>query len=54
MDMEDSAFENEYKDKSPLILRNDADGPIHKLTKDTLEKLYDIHKNVENNKDKTE
>jgi hypothetical protein len=55
MDMEDAAFENEDKDKAPFIIRNDADGLIHKLTKDTLEKLHDIHKNVENNnKDKTE
>lgn len=54
MDMEDTACENEDTDNSPFIIRNDADSLIHKLTKDTLEKLYDIHKNVENNKDKTE
>lgn len=52
--MEDAAFENEDKDKGPFIIRNDADGLIHKLTKDTLEKLHDIHKDVDNNKDKTE
>lgn len=54
MDMEDAAFENEDKDKDSFIIRQDSDSLIHKLTKDTLEKLHDIHKNVENNKDKTE
>lgn len=54
IDIAEVAFEDEKKDKTPFIMRSDTDYLPHALPKDTLEKLYDIHKNVENNKDKAE
>lgn len=56
VDSADVAFENEdkEKDKVPFVIRNDADHPLHELPKDLLDKLYDIHKNVEDNENKSE
>lgn len=56
VDIADVAFENEdkEKDKVPFIIRNDAEHPLHELPKDLLDKLYDIHKDVEDNENKSE
>ena len=53
MDIADAVFDNDEKDKVPFIIRN-TDHPLHELPKDLLDKLYDIHKNVEDSKNKSE
>lgn len=52
IDIAEVAFEDENKDTEPFIICNDADH--HALPKDLLDKLYDIHKNVEDNENKSE
>lgn len=54
IDIAEVAFEDDDKDKSPFIIRNDADHLPHALPKDLLDKLYDIHKNVADNENKSE
>lgn len=53
MDIADAVFEKDDKGKVPFIISN-INHPLHELPKDLLDKLYDIHKNVEDNENKSE
>lgn len=54
MEIAKVAFEDENKDKPPFIIRNDADHLPHALPQELLDKLYDIHKDVKDNENKSE